>query len=226
MKKYKIVMAVFSVFAFTTVAYAISENANQNQEQAQTQNQGETTQIQNQNTEQTQSNSTQTGTMTQEQKQTQLQNNVPQYTPQNQNSYMHMNQVQNEVENMLNFSYSLQNQGLANQIQTVAQNQVQSEDKVNEAIDMADKRGSFSKFFIGPDYKQLKLVKQEMEQNQLRIQELNQIMTQLSNQSEQTELQNIIQTLEMQNTELQNQLNNQISGFSIFGWLFKWIAGY
>lgn len=223
MKKLVALMSFLVMMLLAPNALAVAGNANQNQ--AQTQNQGEETQLQNKEQEQSQTGE-QTGTQTQTQTQSQLQIHEPQYMPKNQNSYQHMYQMQANVANMLNFSYQLQNQGLASQIQTIAQNQIQSEDKVNQAIDKAEARGSVAKFFLGPDYKQLKLVKEEMEQNRLRIQELNQIMTQLSNQDEQSQLQNIIQTLEMQNTELQNQLNAQTQGFSLLGWLFRWINKY
>lgn len=54
---------------------------------------------------------------------------------------------------------------------------------------------------------ELKNVKQEIEQNRLRIQELNQIMAKISNQTDKTNLQNQIQILEEQNTNLTEQLN-------------------
>ena len=220
------------VFAFGLIGnvYAVSDNANQNQAQAQTQNAGEESQIQNQETTTTQSQTgnSDNGTQTQLKTQEQLifQDALANYEPKNQNSYMHMNQMQAAVSNMLNFSYTLQNEGVASQLQTMAQNQIQSEDKINEAIDKADERGSVSKFFLGPDYKQLKIAKQEMEQNQLRIEELNQIMLSLSNSADQSELQNIIEELEMQNTELQNQLQTQTQGFSLLGWFFRWLNKY
>jgi len=120
----------------------------------------------------------------------------------------------------------VENAGVANQLYEIVQVQVSAEDRVNQAIDRAERRSAVVKFFFGPDYKSLKDVKGELEQNRLRIQELNQIRAQISNQGDQTELDNQIAVLEEQNTALQNQLNDLVSGFSLLGWLFRLIYRY
>jgi hypothetical protein len=194
----------------------------------QTQNNGDTTQ--NRETSQEQTNNPGAGTMTEEQQreeeQTQLNNATSSYTPQNQASQQYVLQVQSAVQNMIQLSYRLNNENLGSQIRTMAQNQIKSADAANQALEKAQARSDFAKFFIGANYTQLKTMKQEMDQNQLRIQELQQICSQISNAIDQTELQNQIQILEQQNTALQNQLNNEESGFSLFGWLMRLIHSY
>jgi len=60
-----------------------------------------------------------------------------------------------------------------------------------------------------------------LEQNRLRIQELQQLQTQLKNTGDQTVIQNAIQALEQQNVSLQNRLDTENKTFSLFGWLVK-----
>ncbi len=123
-------------------------------------------------------------------------------------------------------SANLQDTTIGEQIRVIARNQGESEDVVNQSLEKAQNRRAFAKFFVGPAYSQLKNVKQQIEQNQLRIQQLNQIAAQISNQADQTNLQNQIQILEKQNTDLEEQLNQDTKGFSLFGWLSKLISGF
>jgi hypothetical protein len=210
---------------FTVNGHALAANQDNGN---QAQNSGDTTQNREENQERT--NNPETGTMTEEQQrdeeQTQLNNATSSYAPQNQATQQHVAQVQSTVQNMIQLSYRLNNENLGSQIRTMAQEQIKSEDTANQALEKAQTRSNFAKFFIGANYTQLKTIKQEMEQNQLRIQELQQICNQISNSADQTELQNQIQILEEQNTSLQNQLDSEESGFSLFGWLMRLINHY
>ncbi len=80
------------------------------------------------------------------------------------------------------------------------------------------------KSLIGPDYKALKALNQEMEQNQLRIQQLEQIKTQLSNQGDLQMVQEAIEALTAQNTSLQDMVKTEEATSSLLGWLFKMLA--
>lgn len=64
-----------------------------------------------------------------------------------------------------------------------------------------------------------------MTQNQERIKELQQIMTKLTNEEDKTQIQNQINVLELQNLNLQNQLNEEGRGFTLFGWFVRWFYG-
>ncbi|MFA6492636.1 MAG: hypothetical protein WCV58_00605 [Patescibacteria group bacterium] len=199
------------------------------------QNNGQTSQpssspssTQNQNT--TQTNNPETGVMTQEQTNTQLQSelqeSMPSYSPKGQFSQERMSQISLTLESMVMLSNRLENSNIKEQINSIAHNQANSEDMVNQSLDKAESRSKVAKFFVGPNYKELKNVKQEIEQNRLRIEELNRIMSQITNQTDKTELQNQIQILEIQNTSLEEELDIDIQGFSLFGWLSKSINKY
>jgi vacuolar-type H+-ATPase subunit I/STV1 len=170
--------------------------------------------------------------MTQEQErvelQTQLQESQPTYTPVRQTTQLRLNAISQVVENLVTLASRLytQNQSLSIQVRTTSQEQIRAEDKINQSLDKAESRSGFAKFFVGPNYRQLKTVRQEMEQNRLRIQQLNQIMSQIANTSDQTELANQIKIMETQNTRLEEQLNQDTKGFALFGWLSKLMSGF
>lgn len=179
------------------------------QTQTQTQNQGEETQLQ-----------------IQERTEAEVQKNKSSYTPEGATSKARTEAVGDAVENMVRLSFQLGNEDLGQQLRTVTQQQIQSLDKTNQALDQVQERNAFVKFFIGANYNQLKIAKEELEQNRLRLQELNRIMAQISNEGDKTELQNQIKTLEEQNTALADQINDYLSDFSLLGWLLKWVSGY
>lgn len=124
----------------------------------------------------------------------------------------------------LSASVEDQNADLATQLQDIAKAQVDATNEASKSIDEAESKNGFAKFFTGADYKQIKAANQQMEQNRQRIQELNQIKAQIENTSDATVLQNQINVLEVQNTSLQDQATQLDGGFSLFGWLFKWIS--
>ncbi|MDD3774058.1 MAG: hypothetical protein PHW50_02140, partial [Patescibacteria group bacterium] len=122
-------------------------------------------------------------------------------------------------------SYSIENSDTGTQIRAIAKAQGEAENKANQAIDDS-KRSAVGQLFLGPKYQQLREAKQVMEQNRVRVQELQKIMAQISNQADKTQLQTQINTLEIQNIALENQLESETNKFSFLGWLFSLIYQY
>jgi hypothetical protein len=201
-----------------------SSSANSNS--ANTNTNGVSTQTQTQT--QTQTNNAGTGTQIQTQTATEaqirlkVQETAPKYNPTNGKSAEHKSVVANAVQALIQTSYQLENVGLGDQIRTIAQTQSQNQDKIGQAIDNADKRTSFAKFFIGANYKELTTAKTAMEQNKTQIQELETLMAQVTNEGDKLELANQIIVLQNEQIELRDQLNDSSSGFSLFGWLNRW----
>ena len=233
----KIVYSVLFLAALTLLPFGSLWAANGSAEgqnrtgQSQTGNPGTGNMNQNQNQNRLQNgNGNGNGNMNQEKNrervQEEIRNNEQNYSPQNGKITGRAQAVRNAVENLIQLSYQVENEGLASQIRTVAEAQVRSEDVVNDSLDKAFSRTAIAKFFIGPNYQELVKVKQELEQNRLRITELQRIQAQIQNEGLETELQNQITLLEEQNTALQNLLNDAASGFSLLGWLFRWINQY
>ena len=192
-----------------------------------TQNQAQT-QVQTQ----TQTSNPGTGTMTQAQieEQARIQEEIktssPQYTPKNSKGAEQKNIVAIAVEAMLQVANKTENQGVGDQIKIIAQTQSQNQDKIGQSIDKAETRSGFTKFFIGANYKELKLAKQTIVLNQNQIKELEQIMAQLSVDTDKVSIANQIIILQQNQLELKDQIEELSDGFSFFGWINRWKNNY
>lgn len=193
-----------------------------------TQNQGTTTQVTVQNTVQT--NNPETGTMTQSQEQDQLGKQIQQSQPETvtakSSSQGRTDITASAIENLVKFANKLENEGVADQIREIASIQGDSVDKANKSLEKVESRNGLIEFFIGPNYGELKTIKGEIEKNQLRIRELQTLRIQLANEGDQEELQVQINLLEQQNINLENELDSNDGGFSLFGWFFKLVNRY
>ncbi len=236
MKKYIFVLALF-VFAPSMVFAANEGNGNGNQSgvttaSANSGNSSSTTtstQQQNTNRSQTETNNPGVGDMTRTRDEIQLEEQYKDgalYTPTNQMSQTRLRATDKALKAIIQLMSSVSNQGVANRISLSAYTQLQNQDSINKSMDTAAKRSGVAKFFVGPNYKELKKAKQLMEQNQQQIQIMEQLKTQLNNAGDETKLQEQIQILQQQQTELSNQLASLTKGFSLFGWLNRWRNQY
>lgn len=106
-------------------------------------------------------------------------------------------------------------------IRTLAQEQVQAQTQIQTQLNKLESKSGLMKKLFGPDFGAIKNLNQQVEQNRLRIQELQQLQNQVTNQADKTKLQEAIQTLLNQNTSLQEQVKAEEKVGSIFGWLVK-----
>ena len=111
--------------------------------------------------------------------------------------------------------------GIGDQVRTLAQDQIKAQDQIQLQLDKVDSKGTFTKALFGPDYKALKSLEGQMEQNQLRIQALQELQTQITNSGDETTLEATIQSLIDQNTALQDAINLEGQTKSLFGWLVR-----
>ena len=217
---------------------------NQVQQQTQITNQGEDSQIRTQNNEQVQAGANAgTGTEAQTQQQTQqqlqdgtgagnqvqnqgetnqLQNSEQRQTQAQENSALaekRRSQVANAVQEMLQIAE--RNGGIGQQVKTIAQTQIQNQEKLEASLQKIQSRSGFTKFFIGPNYSEINNAKKILEQNREQIKQLNQVKNQLVNQGDAQNLTLQIQTLEQANLEIENSLVTAQKGFSLFGWVFR-----
>lgn len=112
-------------------------------------------------------------------------------------------------------------EAVGNQVRAVVQEQAQAQAQIQQELVSMAARSGFMKKLFGPDYKAIKNLKQQMEQNQLRIQQLEQMQNQVQNQADATQLQLVTQALASQNTVLQQQVQAEEKVGSVFGWLIK-----
>ncbi len=128
-------------------------------------------------------------------------------------------QVSNAVQEMLQVAE--RNGGIGEQIRIIAQAQNQNQVRIEESLEKVQNRSGFVKFFVGPNYGEIKNTAKIVEQNREQIQQLNQTMSQITNQADQQVLAEQIQVIEQANLAIENALRESQKGFSLFGWAFR-----
>ena len=200
------------VFCFAAAVLVLAGCAkqpaqNQNQNQVETQNQGESDQL-NVNTQE------------QEQEGEETETNKP--NSRSQNARDHMSSVSVYVEELL--AMPDRQGGIGQQVRVIAQEQNQVQQQIGDELTTLENKSTLRKRLFGTDYKAVRNLEGLIEQNQLRIQQLEHLQIQTQNQSEQVQIQAAIEALIQQNTALQEQVQAELNYKSLFGWLMNYFA--
>ena len=124
----------------------------------------------------------------------------------------HMSVVAETVEELLT---TREDQGgIGQQVRVVAREQVQAQNQIEVELNKMEK-------LFGPDYKAVNSLKMQMEQNQLRIQQLEALKLEVTNEADETQLETMIVALTNQNTALSDQIMAEEGVSSLFGWLIR-----
>lgn len=180
----------------------------QNQNQVQTQNTGEEQQLQVQTQEQ-QGTETEKGT-----------------NSNSQGSGKGLSETRSSVAQQIQELLGVQSAagGIGDQVRTWAKTQQQSEFKIQEHLTKIEGKTGLVRSLFGPNYGSLNALKQEMNQNRARVQQLEQLKLKLTNQSDITNVQEMVELLNQENTALQEKINLEEANGGVFGWLVKLFA--
>lgn len=135
------------------------------------------------------------------------------------NARQNMSLVSEAVEGFL--ANGNKNDGIGKQVSDIATQQKGAQSQIGKTLDDMESKKGLAKKLFGPDYDALKDMKQLMQQNQVRIQQLQQLQNQTQNEGEETQLKEMIQAMVDQNTSLQSQVQVEEDVKSAFGWLVK-----
>lgn len=149
-------------------------------------------------------------------------NNIKNVAPRSEMAKEKMSNVATQVEELL--TNKTMKGGIGEQVKQIATEQKMAQEQVKLHLTQVENRKGFMKSLIGPDFKALKDMEDQVEANQLRIEKLAELKTQLTNQSDITMVESSIQALIEQNTQLQETVSNENQSKSMFGWLFKYFA--
>lgn len=114
--------------------------------------------------------------------------------------------------------------GLGEQIREIAKAHEQDAEEAEDALEEAEERGALAKFFIGPNYKKLNFVEEKLEEHNKRFSELDQLRAKLSSKLDSTLLETQLEAMEQVRSELRESLTEAKKGFSLFGWLNRWLS--
>lgn len=197
------------------------ENQNQEQEQIQVQNSAGTIGIQLQ--EQVRArNTNELRTMIQAQEQEMNQEIEEMEDEDQQAVFKNQNKVREAVHALLAAEDLVG--GIGQQVSAVAIEFNNSVEKTIQAEERIQKRSGFVKFFLGGDKKAAQEIEQEVNQNQVRLQELKQLHQQCPCLSTVKEIiQAQIQNIEQEQNRLQELALEQINKKGVFSWLFGWL---
>ena len=106
-------------------------------------------------------------------------------------------------------------------VRNIAQQQVQAQDQIQTQIEKMESKSALMKRLFGPDYSAIKNLKQQMEQNQQRIQQLQMLSYEVENEGNEAQLQESINSLIQQNIYLQEKIQAEEKVGGIFGWLIR-----
>lgn len=200
----------------TTVQSQVSES-----EQKSNGNSTYGNQYQNQNMVQNQGEEQMVNSQEMEQEGNALDTSEDNSTGQNGKGNMNRSIVAEKVQELLDMEDRVG--GIGKQIRVIAQNQNQSQKTVDVEVKKLEKRKGFMKMFFGPDYRALGNITKEMEQNQIRIRQLNQIKTQVSNEADVSTIRETVQAIIEENQQLGERITEENGSKSMFGWLFRYL---
>lgn len=109
--------------------------------------------------------------------------------------------------------------GIGEQIREIAQLQNKAQEQIESQVEKLDSRPGWLKSVLGPDRKAVNNLKQEVVQNQVRVRQLEQIKTELENQEDISQIQEMINALVQENTALGEKLSLEESRSGILGWI-------
>jgi len=112
-------------------------------------------------------------------------------------------------------------EGIGQQVRDIVSQQEQAQEEVVKQLDKLESRSGLMKKLFGADLKAIKSLKQQIEQNQLRIQELQELQAQVTNQADEAQIEELIQVLVEQNTALEDQVQAEEQVGGLFGWLVR-----
>lgn len=231
MKKVTLSLFVLS-FVFVIPVFAIKNNeaGAQNSQQVQQQNQVQLNvsitptgyQVQNKNQIKIQNE----GEESQLQVQTQEEESLGQDESngsqnRNENAMEHMSEVAKYVQLLQQTRTS---GGIGESVRIIARQQNQAQNEIQAELDKLESKSKFAKFISGSNYGALNNLAKQLEANELRIESLNELKNQLSNQADINMIQETIEALNQENISIQERIDSEIQTRSLFGWLFKLFA--
>ncbi len=127
------------------------------------------------------------------------------------------------IQNLNRVAERNNNPEVGEQIRSMVQNHEKVQTKTKTALQQMSQRNQVLKFMIGPDYKNAGQVRSDVVglRNDVRKLEL---IKQGASPDDVGDIQEAIDGLQVEANDVETQLTEQLSGFSLFGWLAKLIA--
>ncbi len=135
------------------------------------------------------------------------------------NARQHMDVVAEKVEELLSDENG---QGrIGQQVKEIATQQKQAQGVTEKQLDKLESRWGITKKLFGANRKAIQSLKQQMEQDQIRMRQLQQLQIQTTNQADRDQIQAMVQALIEQDTSLSEQIYTEEQSKGMFNWFTK-----
>jgi len=136
----------------------------------------------------------------------------------NQNLLNKGSEVANRVQQILQNNPS---GGIGQQVREVARAQNQFQTQVQTQLDKLNSKSKLAKLLLGTDYQAVKVLKTQMEQNQLKIKQLEELKNQLQDSEEIAVVDKVITNLTQENSFINEKITAEEKTKSLLGWFVK-----
>ena len=131
--------------------------------------------------------------------------------------------IETAVQSLNRVAERNNNPEIGEQVRSMAQNHEKVQTRTKTALQKMSQRNQAVKFLIGPDYKNAGQVRKDVVGLRNDIKKLEQVKKE-SLPADAEDIQGAIDELQVEADGLDTQLTEQLSGFSLFGWLAKLFA--
>lgn len=128
--------------------------------------------------------------------------------------------IETAIQNLNRVAERNNNPEIGEQVRSMAQNHERVQIRIETALQQMSQRDKAVKFLLGPDYKNAGQVSSDIVGLRNDIRRLEQIK-EGSLPADAEDVQGAIDELEVEADELETRLEEQLSGFSLFGWLSR-----
>jgi len=131
--------------------------------------------------------------------------------------------IETAAQNLSRVTERNNNPEVGEQIRSMVQNHEKIQTKTKTALHQMSQRNQAVKLLVGPDYKNAGQVRSDVAGLRNDIRKLEQIKEDAL-LADAEDVQGAIEELQVEADGLETQLTEQLSGFSLFGWLAKLLA--
>lgn len=131
--------------------------------------------------------------------------------------------IETATQNLNRVTERINNPEVGEQIRSMVQNHEKVQTRTKTALQQMSQRNQALKFMIGPDYKNAGQVRSDVVGLRNDIKKLEQIKEDYL-PADAEDVQAAIDELQVEADNLESQLEERLSGFSLFGWLAKLLA--
>lgn len=108
--------------------------------------------------------------------------------------------------------------GIGEEVSEVARQQRGAVEETEETLNQIDRRKGLAKFILGPNQEAIENMEAIRQRNQERIQELQELKNQVTDEADAENIQEMIQAVEDSNNVLGEKVQEELQSFSLFGW--------